>query len=107
MMKDADVAATAERILLCAHRLTREETDLLAHALGLHDTHNYGRPGRKRQKSHRNGFLASQGNIPAWDGLVERGLAVKTGNGYYSVTKHGETVVRYALEAWKLARGLA
>lgn len=59
--------------------LTDQEESHLAHALGLSiKWHNACRPVRQARWSYRNYFDAGGDDVAIWEGLVRRGLAVKS-----------------------------
>lgn len=73
--------------------VTYSQISNMKHAIGFEMGHVRGTKHRKLEPC-RNFFDAGERDIPGWDDLVRRGLAIERRRGCYSVSKDGAEFIR-------------
>lgn len=73
--------------------VTYSQISNMKHAVGFDMGKVRGTKHRKMEP-YRNFYDAGERDIPGWDDLVRRGLAIKRSSGYYSVSKDGAEFIR-------------
>lgn len=74
--------------------VTYSQISNMKHAIGF-DMGNIRGTKHRKMEPYRNYFDAGERDIPGWDDLVRRGLAIERRRGYYSVSKDGAEFIRW------------